>query len=452
MPTINTPALTVLAVCFVTCASTDVANVAWASTLITITAANETPDEAAAPTADVVTVIVPADEGRIDLADLAASVSTAADLDPNAAAALLPSGPSLNLNDHSTRWLLQTLAMTTRGSVRPKVVRDAAGHAEKLELQIDRARIRRTVNRGKAVTQSAVATLLDDEDESAFGLTWCEPPRELKPNSPQVVLIHGYTGGVEHLTEFTQVLTEAGYHCGQFLYPNDAAISGSVERLATALREHQDEHPDHRLALLTHSMGGLIARAVLEGDTPPTNVSQLIMVAPPNHGSSLAAIPGGLDVYEHLIQGHELNPLTFTRLATADGMNEARQDLKPGSEFLRRLNERPRNPHVAYSIILGDAAPLSEESVAALQQTVDLVSARSRTARLVRPRIDAILESPDELITGHGDGIVSIASGRLDGVDDITVLPFTHGSFKRAASGDDGQTIAALVLERLETK
>jgi hypothetical protein len=39
---------------------------------------------------------------------------------------------------------------------------------------------------------------------------------------------------------------------------------------------------------------------------------------------------------------------------------------------------------------------------------------------------DGMLASMDELVEGKGDGVVSLESGRLEGVDDVVVLPFNH--------------------------
>jgi pimeloyl-ACP methyl ester carboxylesterase len=397
---------------------------------------------------DRITIILPATDGRVAVSSVASALSEAAGLDDSVLTDWLPEGKDINLNSRRVRAALRGAQLATGGVIDADVKRDKDGEPNELVLVIRRDKAREKVNRGKEVVRDSVEWLAGDDEAGNYGLHWQPLPKSPREEAPVVVLIHGYSAGEDHLAEFTRVLTTAGYRCGQFLYRNDAAIEESAAALDDALRTHQQQHPADRLVLLTHSMGGLVARSVIESSAPP-RVERLIMVAPPNHGSDLAELPLAGDIWEQVIRAGEWNPVVWLKDGTADGLNEARQDLKSDSKFLRQLNGRPRNPDVKYTIVLGDAAPLSADTVERTQQGLDMLKTRSRVARLVSPRVERMLQASDELVRGTGDGLVSVESGRLDGVDDVVVLPVTHGAFRRAESGADGQSIAAVVLERL---
>jgi len=66
------------------------------------------------------------------------------------------------------------------------------------------------------------------------------------------------------------------------------------------------------------------------------------------------------------------------------------------------------------------------------------------------PEVKAALDSAreianmDEWTKGRGDGVVSIKSTRLDGVDDFVVLPFAHNDFGAEPTAAATQVIAEI--------
>ena len=118
--------------------------------------------------------------------------------------------------------------------------------------------------------------------------------------------------------------------------------------------------------------------------------------------------------------------LPAVRTSVADGLNEARADLEPGSKFLRELNRRGHNLRVRYSTILGTASPLTSDQLRQLKRHIEAELAKSRTGRLLEPKVDRFLDDLDELTAGEGDTVVSIRRGQLEGVEDTVVLPIHH--------------------------
>jgi hypothetical protein len=99
-----------------------------------------------------------------------------------------------------------------------------------------------------------------------------------------------------------------------------------------------------------------------------------------------------------------------------DGAGEAKIDLLPGSRFLTRLNSRPHPEGVDMLVIAGVASPWTEDQIG--QWVADL---REEADDDQRRRLDELGAALVSLTRGLGDGLVSIESSRLEGVEHITV-------------------------------
>ena len=179
---------------------------------------------------------------------------------------------------------------------------------------------------------------------------------------------------------------------------------------------------------MTHSMGGLVARASVEDPgLDPGNVKRLVMIAPPTHGTRLASFPTGTDLYEYTF----LAGTTAHRLikdSIVDGLGEAIDDVLPNSPFLKQLNARRRNPCVHYTVLLGSRGCVTQQDLNAARQTVRRTTSWIPWIERCGQRCDRLLADLHEVVAGKGDGVVSIDRGRLAGVADTQILPFAHSS------------------------
>jgi pimeloyl-ACP methyl ester carboxylesterase len=398
--------------------------------------------------ADATRITIPTPRGMVDWRTVARAIARAERLDERAVAEVLPS-ETLDLNRARARWVIRGLSIALGSGVRLRIQRDG-DRIEALVIDIDRDQIRDSWSRLKGVARQVVFHW-DDREDSPYGLLLDEDWQRRDASRPLVVIIHGYSSKPEEFLALRSELREAGFTCAAFSYPNDHAVAASGRQLAAALREFQRQHPQRRLRLLAHSMGGLVARVAIEDPTAASvpNADQLLMVATPNQGTNLARIPLSLDAWEHLVQQpDELENAFFD--SVRDGLNEARQDLQPGSTFLRRLNARPRNPRVKYSLLLGNDGPATRQQLNKVRRELREAQQEHAVLRALGPRLDAFLQDLDELVEGKGDGVVAVERGRLAGVEDTEVLPFGHTAITSDLSDEPSQRLLKEVIDRLK--
>jgi pimeloyl-ACP methyl ester carboxylesterase len=288
------------------------------------------------------------------------------------------------------------------------------------------------------------------DDLASYGLVLDDAWQKADATRPVVIVIHGYNSSPEKNQAILRAAREAGYPCGTFAYPNDYTIADSARQLSRELRRLARLDAGRRVALVCHSMGGLVARACVEDPRyDPGNVDRLIMIAPPNFGTAVAHFAIGTDLWEHWIARSSGSPWRRVHDSVVDGLGEAADELCPGSEFLDELNSRRRNPSVHYSVILGTGARFSEAELDWVRQSVLEKLATVPGARRGANRLDSLLDDLDELVEGKGDGVVAVARGRLDGVADTLVLPFGHLAVTGEPATDVIRQVQQAVLERL---
>lgn len=288
-------------------------------------------------------------------------------------------------------------------------------------------------------------------DAQRYGLRPLPGNAPLDPTLPLVVLVHGFNSHPERNAAVLGPALAAGFECWGFAYPNDQPLAASAELLAHELRDLRSRQPDRKVALVTHSMGGLVARECLENPRlDPGNVRRLIMIAPPSHGTLLARAAVGTDVWEHWISRRDGGPWKRVRDSVVDGLGEAAKDLEPESEFLQALNARQRHPEVQYTLLLGADASLDEGEIAWIRQAVRGTGGRLPGVKQSANRLDAFLADFDEIVDGKGDGVVAIKRAKLSGVDDVVILPVGHLAATGPPKTDAVKQMQQEVLSRLQ--
>lgn len=258
-----------------------------------------------------------------------------------------------------------------------------------------------------------------DEWPAAKGL---HLPESFGAERRSILLIHGLEGSLSDLKGMSNACQRSELQPLLFDYPNDGPIAVSGKRLHDELTQLERTHPQLRLTIVAHSMGGLVAREALENGRPSlTCVTDVFLLGTPHQGASLS---GGQPWLELIFQ--TLNPTTTEWASVRDGLGEAAQDLRPGSVFLRTLDARRRPAGVRYHVGIGKRGFVDARGLAELRRSLDNRLQLRGASDLQRARLVGFLDHADALCAGKGDGAVTTNSARLHDADSQRTFDLTH--------------------------
>lgn len=197
--------------------------------------------------------------------------------------------------------------------------------------------------------------------------------RDLKLQSDHlVVLLHGLGRSRSSMGAMQLLLKQDGYEVMDIGYPSTRrSIAEHVEQVTSLLNQIAADGTVKSVSFVTHSLGGMLARATLAEDSlwrKSINVHRLVMLAPPSSGSALAQ---SLKDF-----------LPFQWFA-----GEAGQQLT-----LDEANQVPL-PDCRFGIVAGTRKPG---------------------------------KGYNPLLEGEDDGVVRVEEARLPGAEDFWVVPNTH--------------------------
>lgn len=273
----------------------------------------------------------------------------------------------------------------------------------------------------------------------SFGLFYFETDGETSGRSDTdqktIVLIHGLDDPGKVWQNLAPALVQAGFNVWLMHYPNDQPIVESARLFFDELTSLRKRGVD-RISIVAHSMGGLVSREMLTGpeidytasitDGQVPEVTILIMVGTPNHGSQMARMRVFAEMRDQIarLAKGEINWLG----SILDGAGEAKIDLLPGSRFLTELNARPHPAGMDMLIVAGVNSPWNESDI---KRWVS--DTRRKVPSEQQKWVDEFGKNMIGLTHGLGDGLVAVESTRLAGVPHRTV-DGTHLSMIRSVT------------------
>jgi pimeloyl-ACP methyl ester carboxylesterase len=198
------------------------------------------------------------------------------------------------------------------------------------------------------------------------GLPWHKPVVRLG-DGDLVILIHGLWRSLWAMDPMAEFLHNKGdFHTINIPYPSyRKSIQSHTKHIRRVIQQHDK---GGRIHFVTHSLGGIIARHLLN-ELTPKQTGHTVMLAPPNKGSEI--------------------------IAWLDKWGPLKHALGPSGQQLRMdaVDAPPLPPHAHTAVIMGDQSHL--------------------------PFFRHLLDK-------QNDGIVSVESGKIDGAHEFHIIPADH--------------------------
>lgn len=210
------------------------------------------------------------------------------------------------------------------------------------------------------------------------------------PSREHVTLVHGFLANALFLTVLGSRLRRRGYRTHAWGYRDmRCSILVHARRLERTLRTLDEDPSIDTIHLVTHSMGGIIARAALAAYRP-RKIGRFVMLAPPNRGSFVAtAMARSL--------GWLFRPIA--ELSTADDSLVNSLEMPRGIEIgviaaewdalVDEASTHPDGPHVHASLPCLHSGLLFRREAATLVDAFLRSGSFSQAASRTRPAPDA---------------------------------------------------------------
>ena len=210
-----------------------------------------------------------------------------------------------------------------------------------------------------------IATPKENDQQQAYA----------NPDQACVILIHGLWRSSFAMRGIQATLDEHGFHTVNISYPStelsiDEIAKNYIEPAATTCQKQRK-----LTHIVTHSMGGIVARAYLQNNRLPQG-SRVVMLSPPNQGSELSERFHDHSWYQALVG--------------------------PAATSMQRITEKNAlNKLTEFPEPLGIIAAYRDWSI-----------------------------WPESWLPSPNDGIVSVESMLLEGMDDLTLVNSGHAMMR----------------------
>ncbi len=186
-----------------------------------------------------------------------------------------------------------------------------------------------------------------------------------------LLLLHGLLGDTENIATGIMEPLENGLSPFGKAYDLVLAydyenLHEEMEKTAAELKEALKksgihESGDKKITILAHSMGGLVARCLIEQLNGNRFVKHLVMAGAPNDGSKFGDFPSYRDLAITLLSlSMTFNlvaiphaAMLIAALSQSKKLTRTLEQMRQGSEFLNRLNSGA-DPGIPYTVIAGD--------------------------------------------------------------------------------------------------
>ncbi|NND96009.1 MAG: alpha/beta hydrolase [Pirellulaceae bacterium] len=386
-------------------------------------------DRAAEIESNMIQISVPTVNGRVVWKDVATSLGRSLTLDPASLERMLPKG-SLDLRDPAMALALMGIDLALGDAMSIELSNNIRGEPT-LHFRCNRRALRRLA---PDAAPARIATIEIDKD-------WQQRTRD----RPLVVCLHGLKSEPAKFDAFRRFLRDNDLATAAVNYDDRQSIVDSAAQAAAATRQVFAGADPPEMVLVGYSMGGLVAREWLENPQlrNPAIVS-LVTVGTPHRGSNWATLPPLLD----LIADDQIDISDVADIILHQPSSAGLRDLSPQSDCLARMDSRPRVPGVQYTTIVGTGSPVTDADVQQLRETLQRLETKSSVVQLIRPRIQPLLESFDELARGKGDGVVAAERATISGVADVVSVDLSHIELFSPSWGNQPQPVWQAILER----